>query len=457
MVFVRFLLLFFMIISLSLVVYDMFVLNYYSAKKAYKYANDLVNTKCLQIVVLVAVYKSGRKIYDFLNCFRMMSNNENVTLVVVSSVREQQLYKTNKESSFFWIEKYLREFPESIMHIVCPSLQGNKTHQLNYALKKLKNRFDWEDTYFAIYDVDSRPDKHTFTDVYNIFAENQVNSRIKVLQQPSVYFSNFNVSNIFMKMEALMMTRRVLGIEIPNYKRSLQCKSRYTYCVGHGMFISGKYLKDEYNGQLITPHEDVAFGIQQAMRHVKIYPMNTFDNAEVAPSVSQLRRQAGKWFVNCFQVFKVIIDEYKEKRCTAKTLVKFLVYALIDTFSWMHYFCLILCIILLYFVFSLNFLWMFFFLWLDSGIGAGIILRKFKDEIKCTLREKVIIVLISPFRELMRFSGVLQFVFYFVKSVVYKKDIIDVIPVTNEQVCSLGKSQKNRRELHYTDASNKEE
>lgn len=434
MVIVKFLLLFLMIISLSLVVYDMFVLNYYSAKKSYKYANSLVIEKCPQIVVLVAVYKSGRKIYDFLNWFRMMSNNENITIVVVSSVREQRLCKISKENSFFWIDKYLREFPESIMHIVCPSLQGNKTHQLNYALKKLENGFDWEDTYFAIYDVDSRPDKHTFTDAYNILAGNYVNSRIKVLQQPSVYFANFNVSNIFMKIEALMMTRRVLGIEIPSYKRSLQCKSRYTYCVGHGMFISGEYLKNEYNGQLLTPHEDVAFGIQQAMRHVKIYPMNTFDDAEVALSVSQLRRQAGKWFVNCFEVFKVIIEEYKEKRCTTKTLVKFLLYALIDTFSWMHYFSLILCIVLLYFVFGLNFLWMFLFLWLDSGIGAGIILRRYKDKIKCSRREKVIIIIISPFRELMRFSGVLQFIFYSIKSVIYKKDIIDVIPVTNEQV-----------------------
>lgn len=427
------------IIMILLILYDSIFTNFRVWKQSNIHSEIQTASQEIRykIVIFLAVYNAGKAVYDFLDWMSKLEYHERVSIVVVSSAREEGSDKVG--TSEYWIEKAKKDIKIDIKHIRCPYLYGNKTTQLNYALHILKNKINAENSYIGIYDVDSRPDTRTFKELFNIlYLGYKKKKKINVIQQTSKYFLNMEDSSILMKLEGILLTRRSLGIELSNYEKSILNKGiPYTYCVGHGMFIYAKFFRDEYDWKLLEPHEDVAFGIQMALRGIPVYPMRTMDDAEVAPNVTQLRRQAGKWFINCFIVLKVILKEKNNGIRFKSRKIVLLIKSTIDMLSWMHYsialtMALILCIYYKYsYIIMVGTVLLF---WLDSGVGTLLIFHAFSKELKSlTLKDRMALFLLAPIREFLRSMGVIQFIVYLIRSCIYKEKIINIIPVTKEK------------------------
>ena len=100
-----------------------------------------------------------------------------------------------------------------------PNLTGYKATQLNYAIKTLNLN---DNSYYAIFDIDSRPD-------INVFKYVKENSIEEILQMPSIFTNS--VPNYYSYGSAIYQTRRVFSFEIASMLTD------FSYLVGHGLFI----------------------------------------------------------------------------------------------------------------------------------------------------------------------------------------------------------------------------
>ncbi|MBA4492991.1 glycosyltransferase [Paenactinomyces guangxiensis] len=239
--------------------------------------------------------------------------------------------------------------------IHCPYVISNKSTQTNYALSVILQEGEWDarKTYVGCYDADSRPGKNTLISLQHLVTEEEKKNRgwPIAIQQPSLYLKNFFGVSWYLKLEALFQTRWVLGHEIRTQRRSTQMHSDwnppYAYCVGHGMFIRLDFLH-RTNGYP-DPVDDVPMGFRLNFAGIPIHPLPTYDLSEVAPSVSELVAQSGRWSLPSFIIWQ---EHKKTKKILPVRSVRagvLLVKGMIDSFTWVHvalHFISLLCLLL---------------------------------------------------------------------------------------------------------------
>lgn len=246
------------------------------------------------------------------------------------------------------VDKLCKKFSPHIKSFHYPEPDGKMAHQINFAVKKINFFFKTEeDTIFAIYNADSRPDNKTFEYV-DSFAPKD-NNRF-VFQQHGNYlknyrqFSGININDSILTSAALWQTKWSLGIEmfntllqdpIKNYPKWLT-KFVYpaNYCVGHGLFIT-KEIYDKIGGLSETTYnEDAEFGLELSYFEIPILPIPFFDSSDSPNSTKSLYLQKSGWFFNPLQAFnyyKLIVGKYRHKKLDKVKLfimaVKFFLYA----------------------------------------------------------------------------------------------------------------------------------
>ncbi len=167
-----------------------------------------------------------------------------------------------------------------------PNLYGFKASQLNYAIKHL----NLNSGYYAIFDVDSRPDLKVFNYVQTV-------SEDEVIQLPSIFTNE--KSSYYGYGSAIYQTRRVFTFEIT------AMLFEFSYLVGHGLFIRSDIAK-KYPFCEKTLTEDLIYGYTLALENIKPKVIPFLDLAVVPNSALEGIKQGSRWFIGDFLLLKYL-------------------------------------------------------------------------------------------------------------------------------------------------------
>jgi len=175
-----------------------------------------------------------------------------------------------------------------------PNTLGFKATQLNYAISKIKT-----DGYFAIFDIDSRPDLRGIEFVEKFAVD-------EVLQMPTLFTEKFYKNSFFGKSTAIFQSRRVLAFEIPTL-----LNSKFGYLVGHGLFVKNTIFQSHiFCEKTIT--EDLIFGYILYLNGIRPKPIPYFDFSTVPQKFFQTIPQTSRWFIGDLFFTKYINIRFKD-------------------------------------------------------------------------------------------------------------------------------------------------
>lgn len=306
-----------------------------------------------------------------------------------------------------------KQYPHKIDVIHYPYTFGNKASQLNYALQFIQ---DEPDSYIGIYDVDSVPDLNTLSEVEQEILKLQ--NKAIVIQQASLFFENMQHISSYMKLEALLQTKRSLGIEIPTYINTVnQYKNPFysiPYCVGHGLFVKTKFILEQ-NG-FLEPIEDVPFGVRLAAKRLPIIPcLHTFDNSEVPKNILNLFKQSGMWFYCTLSGFK---EAWSLKQTKNRKSIGIIFKSFLDIYSWVYFLIYIITGVYLsvqgtYWIWCVSIPLVF----ANALISIHYVLKVYESKkgFSVTLWNKISFILLYPIRESIRGLAPLCYIFSLLK------------------------------------------
>ena len=172
-----------------------------------------------------------------------------------------------------------------------PKKYGYKASQLNYALSRIKNNYD----FIGIFDADSKPDSKGLERV--AFASREID----ILQMPSIYNSNYDRLGILSKANAIFQTRWTFCYEIPQWIRWSKNPKRgnIMYLVGHGLFLNTRLITNQTFNQK-TVGEDLYFGYKSSLSNKKIQLIPFFDHCSCPKSLLGNISQTSRWYYEEF-------------------------------------------------------------------------------------------------------------------------------------------------------------
>jgi GT2 family glycosyltransferase len=272
------------------------------------------------LYLLIPVFKESTTIKECVEYFHQFIRYPKVHVYYITTEREgvsgktaNILKKLRKQYSFHW------------MH--CPKKRGFKSHQLNWAIKKIKTAIDEESqrTYFGIYDVDSRPDP--------LGLEKVLYGRDPVYQQPSIYLENYSRISLFQQAGALLQTKWEFCRNVPVLREQIKQKtsaSRLQSCTGHGLFIRSDIFNKVGIFSTNTLTEDLEFGYRLAFYGIHITPLKEGDLAKYSPTFFSSIYQTSRWFGGEFLLFRY----YQEVKQKSWQLTLLVIKRYYTTFKW---------------------------------------------------------------------------------------------------------------------------
>ena len=280
--------------------------------KDYKKHNkniDNVKSYYKDIIIVIPVLREQNCIYDTIKYFRSIENN--IPIVIVTT--EKEIFENiNDETTTQEIikSKILNKF-DNVYTINYPKTSGYMAHQLNYMIDNINNIFkkeiNLEDTYIALYNADSRPNKNTFKKVNGLIKQGN-----KVIQQYSYCMKNYSDLNGILKGFAFYQS--VFEINKGLINASYKNNFLYKYVVGHGLIINFKTLKKlgDFNTNFWC--EDMYLTLQLKIKDIKIVPLMCLENIETPNSLEKLIKQNAVWFKTTSDYYKMYKDILKKHK-----------------------------------------------------------------------------------------------------------------------------------------------
>ncbi len=256
-----------------------------------------------KILVLIPLYKEESIIKNTIDYFSNIKDN-NIELYFIT---------TNKEL-VNWKNKTLNILEKTIdsKHIInYPFNQWDKWHQLNYAINKLLSKINNSDSYnsyFAIFDADSKPDVKWLYEVLN----DKKNEEI--YQMLSMYNINFHNTNLFWKANALIQSRRSIYFEKNSLLQNYKQNNKLMYLIWHWLFIRSDIAKlYKFPEDSIT--EDIVFWYTSNLNRIYAKPLKYFDHSTVPNKISLTIIQTSRRLIGEFDfVFNLL---FKKKNILA--------------------------------------------------------------------------------------------------------------------------------------------
>lgn len=389
-------------ISLSLVKYK----NGYLQNTYGQLGED--SSKDIFYYVLVSVFNESsiiKETYDYFQ--KLISRYENIECFFITTEKEEKVFGKNYTREV--LERCITDKRFHLIHY--PYSIGNKPSQLNYCLEQIKDKNDklGRKVYVCQYDADSRPSENTFEDLTNIIQK----TNARVIQQQTIYNQNYNKLGLYMRMEACFQTRWAYGFErrnqflsTINFMRKLFMP--YAYCVGHGMVVERELLYEI--GGYPTPSEDVPFGFKMMLIGEPIYPAITNDVGSVTTKFVDLISQSGNWIKAPLLAIKMYKEVKNYKDISFFRTILFFTKVGFDFLSWIEGMLFFICavIISVHRTTFLPVLIAYFILFISSAPGIYYVHKKIFEE--KSFWERIIILLISPLRYVIRGVGFISFI-----------------------------------------------
>jgi hypothetical protein len=224
-----------------------------------------------------------------------------------------------------------------------PDNNGLMSHQINYTIEKFRKLNDNFDTFFAVYNADSRPNEDTLLFVARKIQEmTNEGLTVNILQQSSLFTLNYNsfpntLKGLILKSAAIFQTKWTLVHELNRFRtqsknaqyinRNLIDVSkniRLSHCVGHGLFIRLTTLTSNNSIPTETITEDLPFGYYACCKGEAIHPIPILENSDSPLTLDSLINQKRVWFSPYLEYMKCRKKVLMENKFRNKLEVDFL-------------------------------------------------------------------------------------------------------------------------------------
>lgn len=221
-----------------------------------------------------------------------------------------------------------------------PSDKGVMAHQLNYAIKKIKE-MEKGNFWICIYNADSRISEKTFFEFEKIYINN-INYKKYCIQQYSYYemFCGKHIINscvmwqnrwsiLFEYSRAIYQNIFVKKMKRYKYFSLLNIIfGKMNYVIGHGLFISNEVLESVGGFPEDTINEDAFLGFKLNVNDIKIIPMGILEKAEFTNRISVYLKQQNVWFNGPFDAWKYYKIEKSQRKLIFLKKFEMMIYAL---------------------------------------------------------------------------------------------------------------------------------
>ena len=277
------------------------------------------------IIVIPCLYEQSI-IIDTINYFlNLISDLPNIELVIVTTEKEKKnKFKTTKEI----VSNYIKNNNiTQIKHYHYPEKEGIMADQLNYVLKFYDKD---SNSYFSVYNADSRPNENTIKELLKTI---QINNCPYIIQQYSYAFSNLDNISLIMKGFALYQSNFKIKYGLIN--STFSSKFLYTYVVGHGLYIRLDLLKDMNGFTNQFWCEDIYLSSNLRNKNIKIVPLLLLENMETPKKFTILIKQNATWFKTANQAIKILKSNYKQEHKISISLLFWLLNRIWMNLSWL--------------------------------------------------------------------------------------------------------------------------
>jgi spore maturation protein SpmB len=266
----------------------------------------------VRFLVVVPVLREGGRLGALVDHLAMVLRSHDATLALVTSAREAAERCAHPDEPDTIAEAEALAAVGRIIHFHCPDPFAVKADQLNWAtlcwLKDPERAESADQTFFVVYDADSRPavgSLHDFAcsirrrpDVSVFHQSSSFEVRGRRHARSFASWLELAVSDS----GALRANRFVLGYELPRLIRSAARAQvgrgqsfAFTHVTGHGLCIRLSVLRDLPFPRR-SPLEDMHYSFLLGARGVPMAPIPSLDRAAVPRSVSVQFRQLSRWF-----------------------------------------------------------------------------------------------------------------------------------------------------------------
>lgn len=237
-------------------------------KKDYEFKEKLNET----ITIIIPAMNEVNNVEKSVSYFKGMKNLCNIIYVTTSKEKSKATYQKIKE-------EIKNQKTSNIAVIDCPNTEGTMATQLNYIIKNLNSK-----DIFAIYNIDSKPERKTFEYVLENIKENIV------LQQVS-YFDD-SLRGI-MKSAENWQNRWSIVYEMARYSNNK--KIQFKYCIGHGLFMRKEIIEKVGYFSESEINEDNDFGYRLNINNIDIKPIPFMEQADFAKTKKIYIKQQSTW------------------------------------------------------------------------------------------------------------------------------------------------------------------
>ena len=309
------------IFNLLLLTYSIFhfirTIKFYKWVKKDKNIKKTFVAKSSNLIILIPCLNEQKVIKETIQHFNKIINSSfRIPIFLITTEKEKNVM--NKKTTKEIIENDIIPYCNNVNLIHYPYKNGNMADQLNYAINMLKqNCNNFSNTYVSVYNADSRPNKNTFFEFYNVV---KLKNYPKIIQQYSYCFSNIDELSFILKGFAVYQSNFELKIGLLNsYFNNLLHK----HVVGHGLFIRLDLL-DKINGFNSKYWcEDIYLSAYLQNEKITITPLLTLENMETANGILNLIKQNGVWFKTSSQCFKIYRELNKNKKLSISGKISF--------------------------------------------------------------------------------------------------------------------------------------
>lgn len=265
------------------------------------------------VYIFIPIYNEVARIQKTVEYFWRVFGKQLTALILITTEKERMLPQPIGCLSTIDVADTLESTFPGTRTIHYPNRQGTMAHQLNYAIQKLQHEGIPNDVLLAFYNADSRPDPRTLQWVINHAEKDS----LQVFQQFGSYTNNFKSLlcqrwSWILAAAALWQTRWSLGFEISHALIQQWCASSpsrswmysYTYCIGHGLWMTPDVLPIVGGFSEQTHNEDAILGLALSEHSIPTKPIPYFEEADTPDSIRGLLHQQTSWFFGPLQFWQ---------------------------------------------------------------------------------------------------------------------------------------------------------
>lgn len=313
-------------LSLRNLYYVIWNARFFLHKRQYKITDN--PTKFFIVIPMMDEVNSVGTLIRSLN--QLKYPEDKVEIVFATTIRERNAAGKNPthEVILDYIKTRAKDYPQdfSLRVIESSSTTGYVATQNNFAINSLKDEIK-NDDFLLFYNADSLPDKNTLLAANAIIREQ--GAQANVLQQSSLFTQNLPSilkqrqygaaangihQSLWTLKHEVAMTRRqsYLSVKINDQNSILKrfLLTRFTVCVGHGLFVR-KYYYSQHPLNEDANIEDTQYGLYQSLEKTPVFTVPVLENSNTPSTFKKVIAQKRGWFKLTFDLTRLLTQRSK--------------------------------------------------------------------------------------------------------------------------------------------------